>query len=394
MSLNVAIVVERLHTHGGVERRTSELVRGLLDAGHEVHVYAHRWDSDLGLDVEFHRIPMLPLSRSMKALSFAWFCGRRVRGHDLVHTQARIFRCDVATLGVGCHRAYLEKMEKTGTGTIFPSTGMPASKLSLGKIVPVPVFSAFDRAILRIEQSMLTPGYYRRIITNSAMCKREIAEYYGVPAKDVTVVHNGVDHATFSPSMRAERRVSARSALGLMPDDVAVLYVGTGFDRKGLDTLIGSLGILKPRNARLIVVGSGDTERFGRLAEDCGVGDRLIWAGKSDDVAGYYAAADVFALPTRYDPFANSTMEALASGVPVVTTRSNGVSEILQDGCDAYVIDANDPEALAERLGLLIGDEGLRERIGKAGCRAAEPFTWERTTRETMAVYEGLGSRQ
>lgn len=236
----------------------------------------------------------------------------------------------------------------------------------------------------------MTRGNYRRIITNSAMCKREIAEHYDVPADDVTVVHNGVDHAVFSPSMRAEHREGARRALGLSPDEVAVLYLGTGFDRKGLDTLIRSFGILKPRDARLIIVGSGDSERSAAMAADCGVGDRMIWAGKSDDVAAHYAAADVFALPTRYDPFANSTMEALASGVPVVTTRSNGVSEILRDGLDAYVIDANDPEALADRLGVLIGDEDLRGRIGEAGCKAAEPFTWERTTRETIAVYEGL----
>ena len=106
--------------------------------------------------------------------------------------------------------------------------------------------------------------------------------------------------------------------------------------------------------------------------------------------AGYYAAADIFALPTRYDPFANSTMEALASGVPVITTRSNGVSEIVEDGRDAFVVDANDHEALADRLGLLVGDPDLCKTIGRAGFKAAEPFTWERTAQETMAVYERM----
>jgi len=405
MSLSVAIVVESLHTRGGVERRTSELVKGLLGAGHRVHIYANRWDADLALDVEFHHVPMVRLTRALKASSFAWFCGRMVRGYDLVHTQARIDRYDLATLGVGCHRAYMDAMgidpepvsplpspPRNGEGVARGSAVTPSplrGGLGRGETV-AGRDKAFHRATLRIEQSMFTPGNYRHIITNSAMCKRELGQYYDVPADGITVVHNGVDHDTFSPSVRAERRKEARIALGLSPDDMAVLYVGTGFDRKGLDTLITSLGMLKPRNARLVIVGRGDVERFGRLAAHCGVGDRLIWAGKSDDVARYYAAADVFALPTRYDPFANSTMEALASGVPTVTTRSNGVSEILRDGSDAFVTDADDPAALADRLCLLIEDSDLRERIGEAGCRASEPFTWERTTQETLAVYEKL----
>lgn len=369
-SLDIAIVVESLHTHGGVERRTSELVRGLLRAGHRVHIYANRWDGDLGLDVEFHRVPMLRLSRALKASSFAWFCDHRVRGHDLVHTQARILRCDLATLGVGCHRAYMAAM-----GIEVASAGRDRS---------------FHEAVLRIEKSMFTPGNYRRIITNSAMCKQEVVEHYDVPENDVDVVHNGVDHDRFSPSLRIDLRERSRADLGLAPDDVAVLYLGTGFDRKGLDTLIRALGLLRLPNARLVVVGSGDTDRFGRLAAESGIAGRTIWCGRSNDVARFYSAADIFALPTRYDPFANSTMEALASGVPVITTRSNGVSEILRDGCDAFVIAANDPEALADRLHLLIEDADMRVRIGDAGCTATQPYTWDLTTAETTTTYETL----
>lgn len=373
-SLDIAVVVESLHTRGGVERRTSELVKGLRAAGHRVHIYANRWDERLGLDAEFHHVPMLRLSRAMKATSFAWFCGRMVRGHDLVHTQARIPRFDLATLGVGCHRAYLAAM---GIDPRLPGRDR-----------------SFHEAVLRIEKSMFAVGNYRHIITNSAMCKGEIVACYGVPERDITVVNNGVDHADFSPLVRSELRDQSRSAFGLTEDDVAVLYVGTGFDRKGLDTLIRALGLLGSPSARLLVVGSGDTDRLMRLAAECGVADRITWCGKSSDVSRFYAASDLFALPTRYDPFANSTMEALASGVPVITTRSNGASEILQDGRDAFVTDANDSEGLADRLRLLISDADLRARIGAAGRIAAEPYSWERTARETMDVYESLTCHQ
>ncbi len=374
--IDVAIVVERFHSRGGVEGRTSELVRGLLSAGHQVHVYAHSWDRKAvqgSKNLVLHRVPMLRLGRALKPLSFAWFCSLLVRRskHDLVHAQTRVFSFDVATLGVGCHRAYLE-----ATGVV-PRRGPDAW---------------FHSAVLHIERAMLRPGNYRFIIVNSGKCGREFATYYGVPQERIAVVHNGVDSDRFSPAVRGRLREQARRELGLMPGDVAVLYVGTGFERKGLDTLVQAVACI--RNARqsprlkLVVVGRGDLGRFVESTAGRRVEEWLVPAGWSDDVAGYYAAADIFALPTRYDPFANSTMEALASGLPVVTTRSNGVSEILRDGTDAFITEANEPNCLADRLRLLAMDVGLREQMGANGRRAVEPFTWKRTADGTMAVYE------
>lgn len=356
-SLSVGIVIESLHTRGGVERRTTELVKGLLSAGHQVHVYANRWDPQVLDGVEYHRIPIVRLWRAMKPLSFAWFADMAIpRFHDLIHTQARIYRFDLATLGVGVHRAYLDALGTRESG--------------------------FDRAVLRIERAMFDRDRKRRVIVNSNECKTELIEYYGFPEERIDIIHNGVDSDAFSPETLKTLRPAARQEFGLSPDDVAVLFVGPGFQRKGLDTLVEAAGNL-PANVRLLIVGRGKQEAYDKLPPE-----RLIWAGKSDSMERCYAAADIFALPTRYDPFANSTMEALASCLPVVTTTSNGVSEILKDGENALIIGPNDPDALTDRLQALVGDAGLRERMGSAGREAVKPYTWQSTAEQTMAVYE------
>jgi UDP-glucose:(heptosyl)LPS alpha-1,3-glucosyltransferase len=370
--VNIAIIVESYHAGGGVERRTHELVKGLRSSGHEVEVYANRWDPDLVQGVRMHRIPIFKLSRPLRPLSFSWFCylaTARSR-HDLIHTQARVARYDVATLGVGCHRAYLDAL------------GIDPARAPDGRL---------HRAILRIEQAMLRPGRYRRLITNSNMCRLELMKYYGVPAEGIVVVHNGVDSDTFSPQRTSELRDEVRRELGLSPDEIAVLYVGAGFRRKGLDTLIEAAARMDGRQqVRILIAGKGRRDEYERLAGSCGIGGRLLWTGQSADIVRRYAAADIFALPTRYDPFANSTLEALACGLPVVTTRTNGVSEILSDGTDAFVIEPNAPEMLADRLQSLAGDPDLRRRIGSAGRTAVEPYTWEKTTAETVRVYNDI----
>lgn len=372
--LSIGIVIERFHSQGGVERRTLELVNNLIAAGHDVHVYANRWARDCTFDVAFHYVPMLKLTRALKPWSFAWFASRLTSrsNHDLIHTQARVFSYDLATLGVGCHRAYLN---------------------AVGIDHETAPDRRFHRTVLELERRMLSPDKFDagcRIITNSNKCREEFASYYSVPLSNIDVVRNGVDGDEFSPVKCMQNRDMYRMQMGILPDDIIVLFVGPGFRRKGLDTLLTAVSLLSSEKyLKALVIGR---EKEMSSAADLNLADKLIWAGgaSSHEIIRYYAVADIFALPTRYDPFANSTMEALACGLPVITTTANGVSEILQDGRNAFIIDSNDHESLAERLRLLCRDEQVRKRLGEAGREAIQPYTWQRTAFETLNVYASV----
>ena len=376
--LRIGLLIENLHRHGGLERRTSALANGLLAAGHEVHIYANEWDSEAAEGAHFHRVPMLKLDRATKVLGFAWLSSRLAAGNDLIHTQARVFRYDVATLGVGCHRAYLD------------AVGIDPARAP-GRW--------FHKTHLYIERSMLAPERFAagtRVIVNSNRCKAEFINYYGVPEDKISVVRNGVDREAFSAASLADSRPAARWELGIQPHETAVLFVGSGFRRKGLDTLIQAVGRIRgassagPNGLRLLIVGRGSRDAYAKLAHSVGIGERLIWIGQAQpkDVAKFYAAADVFVLPTRYDPFANSTLEALACGLPVITTDANGVSEILRNGVDSLIVKPDDAEALAEGLGAVVDDAEFRQHLGTNGLKTVEPYTWQKTTEQTLDVYE------
>lgn len=369
--LNIALVIENFNTNkGGVEHRTFELAKGLLANGHDVHIYSSKCNFDASIGISMHRIPVYRFGKIVKPLIFAQACAHTIRDkqHDIVHTQTRIFKYDLVTLGIGCHRAYLDTM-------------------SARKVSP----SLQDSFELYLERTMFYPGNYSHIIVNSNKCKEEINYYYDVPAEKITVIHNGVDSDKYSPYRLSVMRSQTRRDFGLTPDDTVIAYIGSGFIRKGLDTLIKAVGRMKHSSGvKVLIAGKGHADNYKRIASQYNINDRLIWLGQTADSASVCSASDIFALPTRYDPFANSTLEALASELPVVTTRSNGVSEIIEDGVSGYVIDADSVDSLADRLDLLVQDESLRVSIGKMGRKAIEPYTWDKTTNETIDVYHAI----
>lgn len=365
-SVRVAIALEFLHQTGGVEKRTSMLARHLMAGGDEVHIVTRRWDPDLLEGAHFHKAPVHSLFRALKPILFARRAARVARrlAPDILHSQTRMLDFDVVTLGVGCHRAYLEY------------TRGKAEKLSL-----------FDRVTLMLEERMVRPSAKRMIIANSHMTVQHLECYYGVRPEQTRVVYNGVDMGQL-PS--ETHRQECREELGIPSGALVVLYVGTGFARKGLPVLVEAASALPDdlrRRTVFLAAGSGNTHNLlARLAECPSLDFRFM--GKVEGIERLFAAADVFTLPTLYDPFANSTLEALALGVPVITTRMNGVSEILQEGESALFTQPGDAGSLKGCLEKLLQDEPLRRRLAQNGREAVRALTWDKMTRETRQVYE------
>jgi UDP-glucose:(heptosyl)LPS alpha-1,3-glucosyltransferase len=193
------------------------------------------------------------------------------------------------------------------------------------------------------------PGL-RAVICNSRMVRDDIARRFGVTADKLQVIYNGVDLETFHPRLRDEQGLALRDKAGVGADVPLILFVGSGYERKGLPTLLQALAAMKCRDARLWVVGRDKQETLMRkLAQTLGVDQRVMFLGGQADVRPFYGAADVFALPTLYDPFPNAALEALACGLPLVTTTTCGAAELVT-AANGRVVSAGDAGALAASL--------------------------------------------
>lgn len=351
--MKIALVIQRFRPGGGVERACATLARGLLARGHEVHVFAERIAPFPGL--REHRVPPEGLfqHQSFAAQSRTLL---EKESFDVVQSFSRTAFQDVLRLGGGIHREYLLRTDRA-----YSALGRWWRRLR-----------AKERWELTLERESLAPSASLRIIAVSARVRDEAVRHYGVPADKIAVIHNGVDAGEFKPS--AEARGLIRNQLGLSDSDYLLLFAGTGFRRKGLDYAIAAVD--RVPGARLAVAGEGRARRH----------PRVLHLGRRSDVAHLYAAADALLLPTLYDPFPNTALEAMASGIPVVVSRAAGVSELIEG--DSIVVEepwnVDELEAAVRRL----EDPAVRRPMGEAARRKALEHPVERVVDQTLRVYE------
>jgi UDP-glucose:(heptosyl)LPS alpha-1,3-glucosyltransferase len=348
--VKILIIARPFVFHGGVERATAGLVAALAEHGYDVHLLSPRGQRPVAA-VTHHVLPLPPLPSAVRALAMAALA--RVvasRGNwDVVQSHERTLRQDIYRAGEGCHRAFLE------------SIGAARRRRSL-----------FHRVVLGLERRVFATTPH--IVAISRRGAMEIAGLYGVVGERLSVIYNGVDLERFHPRNRHVARRAARADVGVAADAWTLLFVGSGFERKGLATVIDALAVLSDRASRLIVVGKGTTRPFRERAARLGVDPQIVWLGARPDIERWYAAADVVVLPSRYEPFGNVHLEALASGVPVVASAAAGGSEVIVDGGSGAVVDPRDAGAVATALGRL-RERNPTERA-EAARRAAEPFTF------------------
>jgi UDP-glucose:(heptosyl)LPS alpha-1,3-glucosyltransferase len=242
---------------------------------------------------------------------------------------------------------------------------------------------------LMYEQRLLGKGHCKYLITNSQLCKKQAQQYYRVPSERIEVIYNGVDQEVFSPATVTAQRQTTRNELGLTDDAIVILYVSNNWQRKGLAVLLEAVALLDKQGGKIhvVVVGRGRPEAFRRLLGRLGLAGRVHFAGVTKIVERYYAAGDLFVLPTIYDPFANVCLEAMACGLPVITTSGNGAAELLTPGTNGYIqSDPFDASELSSLLGKCLDPAELR-RMGAAAHASAIPFTRERNMQQALAFF-------
>jgi UDP-glucose:(heptosyl)LPS alpha-1,3-glucosyltransferase len=372
--VKIALIRRRYTGSGGAERYVAQLAGALATAGHEVHLYAQRW-TDPPPRVALHRVPAVPGPGFLRILSFAWVASRMAQRDrfDLIHSFDRVFRADIYRAGDGCHRAWLERRRAVEGHLLRWLDGV----------------NPLHRSLLLLERRLLRPGGCRRVLANSHMVREEILRYYETPPGAVQVIYTGVDLRRFRPPRAPEERAALRRGLPAGPRDPVLLFAGSGFERKGLRFLLQSLGGLRDiASLRLWVLGKGNLESARRQADRLGVSERVHFAGAVADPERWMAAADVFVLPTIYDPFSNACLEAMACGLPLITTSANGAAEIVEEGSSGSILeDPRDVKSLGDRIREFLRPESREERAAAART-CAERFSVEGHVKDVLALYE------
>jgi len=202
---------------------------------------------------------------------------------------------------------------------------------------------------------------------------------YGRAERDLPVIFHGVDAQRFNVNSRMRLRDSARNALGLNKSDSCLLLVGNDWKNKGLPCLLEALGRLAGPSIRLLVVGRDIAGPYQSAMTRLGLNDRVTFLPPRPDIEFCYAAADLYVGPSLEDAFAMPPLEAMACGVPSIVSSQAGVSEVVTDGVDGFILDdPRDSAKLADKIALLYQDEGLRQRMGEAAAETARQYTWDR----------------
>jgi UDP-glucose:(heptosyl)LPS alpha-1,3-glucosyltransferase len=361
--VRVALVIERFEPRGGVERVAWQVAHGLAAAGDEVHVVARKADSSSS--VQLHLVDVPSTWQPWRVAAFSEAAARAApRGaFDVVHTFSRTRHQDLFRAGGGSHAEYMER-HYTGFGTGWRR------------------YSPRHRVLLAIERDVFGDAS-QMILCNSRMVQLSLARRYAIPDERLALIYNGVDLERFHPSRRATEGATMRREFGSQ-DALVWLFVGSGFERKGLDMALYALANTAGDGV-LWVAGNDDPTPWRKVADALGVGARVQWLGGGRDVAALCAAADALILPTRYDAFANVCLEAAAAGIPVVTTASNGAAEILGEG-GIVVRDAADTGAFVVALERLASRAERRTR-GAAARAVAEEHGWPQHIASLRALY-------
>lgn len=354
---------------GGVEAYLKGLAVGLIGEGHRVVLLgtkewpAGEWPGEIlrcnGKNLSEYSSEVAR-QKSSSGIHF-----------DLFLSVEKVPGCDLYRTDEGIHAAWLEKRSRHIT---------PLARL-------FQTVSPKHREKLRLEKKLFTPGATRRVISLSHKISREIRERHGYPENQIILIRNGVPTRS---AATAQDRIAARKELGIPEDERIALFVGTGWERKGLRFAISAVESLKDPKVKLLVAGNGPVKRYASPS--------VRFLGGVRKMASVYDAADLFLFPTLFDPFPLATLEALSAGLPVITTSDNGVSEIMTSGVHGTIIaEASDIPSLSNALRkwFSVLTDPNHGPMTQASCsELASQFTLERNLRETLEVIRELTAKR
>jgi UDP-glucose:(heptosyl)LPS alpha-1,3-glucosyltransferase len=385
--MNIALCYDQvLPARGGCGTYLSDLARSLVADGHEVHLYACTWEAAaLPAALRYHALPAPHGPRFLRPWQFGAACAKAVCAgeHDVSMGFDKTWGQDVLYPQGGLHVA-------SAAHNIGKYRWRIAAKLArLVKRLDIAhwSFAALERRQYLGRQRPL-------VIVNSEMVRQHFQHYYGIDPAELHVVYSAIDPSRFAVPDRPRRRLEWRERWGIRTDETVALFAAMNYRLKGLEPLLHAVRCLPAHTPfRLLVAGSRRTRPYERLARRLRITERVQFLGPRRDMMHCYFAADFLVHPTFYDPCSLVVLEALACGLPVVTSRFNGASELLKPPRDGYVIDdPHDHAQLAACMERLLDPE-RRNACAQAARQTAAEWTWEHHYRKLMHVLAEAAAR-
>jgi UDP-glucose:(heptosyl)LPS alpha-1,3-glucosyltransferase len=376
-------------SRGGAETYVADLCRHLVGVGHRVDLYAESWAEGC-LSAQVNVVPVKAPGRtrierignfaknSEEALSQA--------GHD----------CSVGFINTYAHDVIIPQ-GGVQLGSLTANAQRFSSPLVRQSYLLAKTANPKHWLHRSIENRQYAPSRYPRVVAVSNMVKRHLEQFHHIPRQQIYVVPNAIDPKRLAVSQPGAVRCAFRNRFGLEPGDLTGLFVGHNFALKGLKPLLEALGARQSRNrsgrpVHLLVCGSGEPGPFRRLASRLGLKDTVHFLGFYPDVETCYWSSDFFVQPTYYDPCSLVVLEALACGLPVITTAQNGASELMTDGAEGYILTAPDArEELITALDHMTDDEGRRSMSAEA-IRLGQLQTFDVHVARLIAIFEDVAA--
>ncbi|MGQ9498985.1 MAG: glycosyltransferase family 4 protein [Dissulfurimicrobium sp.] len=341
--------------YGGAEAYCANVCEGLSSLGHDITIIADRSSVN---GASFLRARVMGHGSLMKNMSFFINSRRILKAgcFDLTYGLSRVAPVNVLRISDPLHAAWLEM-----------------GYLDAGRLRR---YMARHRMLLWMEKTAIKEA--DTIVVNSNLVKGQLERYYDVASDKIHVIYNGVDAGYFVPMSNNERK-RARLALGIHEDSMVFLFAGSDFKRKGLRPLIDGLqGLSTYHDFMLLIAGADGSRDIEAYIRRLGLEKHVRWLGYATDMVRLYGIADIFILPTLYDPFANTVLEAMACGVPVLTTINNGASEVAREVADWLVIKDAAAGDINSALRRFIGlSEGMMAHLREKAVSIAARYSWK-----------------
>lgn len=357
----IVLVQQSISARGGLEKHTLKIAAALVQSGRSPSILMSTVAPEgvLPLEVSPVYLPLRHKAAFLKIREFNQQClsWKRKYSPKIFFGMERISSASHVRLGNGSHRTYLARM-------IEASLYSPIRKF----------FNPLHRSILQIEREMLENPYLEKVIANSHMVKGEIIRDYSIDPNKIIVIHNGVEWEELAPEFEnwVETKNKISQTIGLDPHIYQFLFVGHGYERKGLSSLLEGLALLKTRDYHLSILGrEKNMIPFKKKAKDLRIDSQVTFFGAQNPLP-FYKIADCLVVPSVYDPFANVTIEALAMGLFVISSKYNGGKEVLTEETGKIIDNLFDPESIGHALQIAlqrpktwISSESIRSSVKK-----------------------------